>query len=159
MGSLRMPNTKVQGRKGSHPPVPALPSPVSPDRRSTAIESFLDFDRDSEEEETDVVIAPRRTSIDDIEIVARTPVVTIQTRDDIHVMPSRSATENELVAPKRSQFSLDHQHPFANEGKFCVCLFSSTFLIPTFNQNPSISPSPPSGCYKTRQRRPQSAWN
>ncbi|KAJ7885999.1 hypothetical protein B0H13DRAFT_2277771 [Mycena leptocephala] len=133
MGSLRMPNTKVQGRKGSHPPVPALPipSPVSPDRRSTAIESFLDFDRDSEEEETDVVIAPRRTSIDDIEIVARTPVVTIQTRDDIHVMPSRSATENELVAPKRSQFSLDHQHPFANEGKFLFSIPSIWLLQDT----------------------------
>ncbi|KAJ7493259.1 hypothetical protein B0H11DRAFT_2005591 [Mycena galericulata] len=133
MSSLRMPSIKT-ARKGSHPPVPSLPvaslspspSPATPDRRSTVestVESFLDFGgRDTDEsdsEDTDVVGVPRRTSIDDIEIVTRTPTstpsITIQTRDDIHVMPSRSAMENELVAPRRSQFSLDHQHPFANE--------------------------------------------
>ncbi|KAJ7614649.1 hypothetical protein DFH06DRAFT_1484188 [Mycena polygramma] len=134
MGSLRMPSIKVH--KGSHPPVPSLPatlSPVAPDdRRSSTIESFLDFGRDdSTEEEEDeddtgpvVTFAPipRRTSIDDIQVVARAPVASvrspvsnIQTRDDIHVMPSRSATEKELVGQRRSQFSLDHQHPFANE--------------------------------------------
>jgi len=120
-----MPSIKT--RKGSHPPVPSLPlsnlSPSTPDRgsavESSAAESFLDFDgRDTDESDTDgtdVAGVPRRTSIDDIEVVARAPAVTFQTRDDIHVMPSRSATETELVAPRRSQFSLDHQHPFANE--------------------------------------------
>lgn len=125
MGSLRMPN--IQIRKGSHPPVPALPSrtptltPVTPDRRTSTIESFLDFGvgdaSESDSEDAGVAIPPRRTSIDEIEVVARAPTVAVQTRDDIHVMPSRSATENELVSFRRSQFSLDHQHPFANEGK------------------------------------------
>ncbi|KAJ6581028.1 hypothetical protein B0H19DRAFT_1251290 [Mycena capillaripes] len=128
MSSLRMPPIKTQGRKGSHPPVPSLPtlSPATPDRRNSTIESFLDFGRDGSDSDTDdtgtgvgtstgYAATPRRTSIDDIEVVARSPVPMIQTRDDIHVMPSRSATEKELVAPKRSQFSLDHQHPFANE--------------------------------------------
>ncbi|KAJ7173670.1 hypothetical protein C8R46DRAFT_1083596 [Mycena filopes] len=124
MSSLRMPN--IQIRKGSQPPVPALPTrtpttltPVTPDRRTSTIESFLDFGvgdaSESDSEDAGVVIAPRRTSIDEIEVVARAPTVAIQTRDDIHVMPSRSATENELVSLRRSQFSLDHQHPFANE--------------------------------------------
>ncbi|KAJ7272672.1 hypothetical protein B0H12DRAFT_590810 [Mycena haematopus] len=127
MSSLRMPNIKVQTRRGSQPPplpVPTIPlpsprlSPATPDRRSSAIESFLDFaPSDSEDNDTDVVVvSPRRTSIDDIEVVARSPAVaSYGTRDDITVMPSRSATEAELVAPRRSQFSLDHQHPFANE--------------------------------------------
>ncbi|KAF7357024.1 hypothetical protein MVEN_01039000 [Mycena venus] len=136
MSSLRMPNIKTQTRKGSHPPpvpVPALPLPTSPtrispgtpDRRSSTIESFLDFapsdSDDPEEAETEtiagLVVSPRRTSIDDIEVVARSPVVANfhGTQDDITVMPSRSAAEAELVAPRRSQFSLDHQHPFANE--------------------------------------------
>ncbi|KAJ7777402.1 hypothetical protein B0H16DRAFT_956458 [Mycena metata] len=121
MSSLRMPN--IQVRKGSHPPMPSLPTsltPVTPDRRTSTIESFLDFgpgeQSESDSEDTGIAVAPpRRTSIDEIEVVARTPVVAIQTRDDIHVMPSRSATENELVSLRRSQFSLDHQHPFANE--------------------------------------------
>jgi hypothetical protein len=102
-----------------------LSSPATPDRRSSAIESFLDFapsesDSDAEVETVaGVVVPPRRTSIDDIEVVTRSPVVASyhRTRDDITVMPSRSATEAELVAPRRSQFSLDHQHPFANEGE------------------------------------------
>ncbi|KAJ7035553.1 hypothetical protein C8F04DRAFT_1394654 [Mycena alexandri] len=120
MSSLRMPNTQV--RKASHPPMPSLPtslSPVTPDRRTSTIESFLDFGpgeaSESDSEDTGIAAAPRRTSIDEIEVVARTPAVVIQTRDDIHVMPTRSATENELVSLRRSQFSLDHQHPFANE--------------------------------------------
>ncbi|KAJ6561087.1 hypothetical protein DFH09DRAFT_502789 [Mycena vulgaris] len=59
MGSLRMPSIKV--RKGSHPPVPSLPSispvpsPSSPivtsDRRSTT-ESFLDFSESREASES-----------------------------------------------------------------------------------------------------------
>ncbi|KAJ7089830.1 hypothetical protein B0H15DRAFT_839421 [Mycena belliarum] len=129
LGSLRMPS--IKGRKASHPPVPSLPphsaapSPVSVPSRSSMAQSFLDFGSrdasDSDTEDIDVAV-PRRTSIDEIEIVARTPVWTptaasFQTRDDLHVMPSRSATENELVAPRRSQFSLDHQHPFANEAE------------------------------------------
>ncbi|KAJ7780280.1 hypothetical protein DFH07DRAFT_950324 [Mycena maculata] len=133
MGSLRMPSIRVS-HKGSHPPVPSLPipsptpssatpSPATPDRRSaveSTVESFLDFGgRDSDEsdpDETDMDAGvPRRTSIDDIEVVARTPAIMFQTRDDLHVMPRRSSTENELVMPRRSQFSLDHQHPFANE--------------------------------------------
>ncbi|KAJ7708831.1 hypothetical protein B0H17DRAFT_1124628 [Mycena rosella] len=121
MGSLRMPSTKT--RKGSHPPVPSLPtispaaSPIAAPERTSTADSFLDFSRDTSESDTDDadVLVPRRTSIDDIEVVARTPAVAIHTRDDIHVMPSRSAAENDLVTPLRSQFSLDHQHPFANE--------------------------------------------
>ncbi|KAJ6485719.1 hypothetical protein C8R45DRAFT_280179 [Mycena sanguinolenta] len=138
MSSLRMPPIKT---KGSHPPpplpVPTLPLPTSPatGRRASTIESFLDFaPSDSDENENDadndndteeaqvanvVVVSPRRTSIDDIEVVARSPATIVAsylgTRDDITVMPSRSAAEAELVAPRRSQFSLDHQHPFANE--------------------------------------------
>ncbi|KAJ6474679.1 hypothetical protein C8R47DRAFT_986821 [Mycena vitilis] len=157
MGSLRMPSIKV--RKGSHPPVPSLPATLSPvaldDRRSSTIESFLDFGRDdsTEEEEGDeddtgpvVTFAPvrRRTSIDDIQVVARTPVASvrspvsnIQTRDDIHVMPSRSATEKELVGQRRSQFSLDHQHPFANEGELAFCaVFNHVKLICNYPSEP-----------------------
>ncbi|KAF7370994.1 hypothetical protein MSAN_00733600 [Mycena sanguinolenta] len=138
MSSLRMPPIKAQMRKGSHPPplpVPTLPLPTSPatERRTSTIESFLDFapsdsdendiDNDDATEEAQVTnvvpVSPRRTSIDDIEVVTRSPATIVTsylgTRDDITVMPSRSATEAELVAPRRSQFSLDHQHPFANE--------------------------------------------
>ncbi|KAJ6547862.1 hypothetical protein B0H10DRAFT_2130634 [Mycena sp. CBHHK59/15] len=110
MGSLRLPSLKSAVRRGAtaHPPVPTLPPPAD-----TA--SFLDFGSrdDSDAEEADEP-RPRLTSIDDIEVVARAPVVAIQTRDDIHVMPRRSVTENELVG-RRGQFSLDHQHPFAIE--------------------------------------------
>ncbi|KAJ6605842.1 hypothetical protein B0H10DRAFT_2076105 [Mycena sp. CBHHK59/15] len=98
MGSLRLPSLKSAVRRGAtaHPPVPTLPPPAD-----TA--SFLDFGSrdDSDAEEADEP-RPRLTSIDDIEVVARAPVVAIQTRDDIHVMPRRSVTENEL-------------HPFAIE--------------------------------------------
>ncbi|KAJ7230657.1 hypothetical protein GGX14DRAFT_584168 [Mycena pura] len=120
MGSLRMPS--IKSRKGSHPPVPSFPSvssasSVSHDRTSK-VESFLDFgsrDTDSDTDDADAPVTRRRTSIDDIEVAARTLPLLIETRDDIHVMPSRSAAERELVTPRRSQFSLDHQHPFAIE--------------------------------------------
>ncbi|KAK7031538.1 hypothetical protein R3P38DRAFT_3187250 [Favolaschia claudopus] len=132
MSSLRMPNIT---RKPAQPPVPvpALPLPssprlspgIAPDRRASTIESFLDFaPSDSDDEEAEVgtvsgvvVASPRRTSIDDIEVVARSAAIADfrGTQDDITVMPRRSAAEAELVAPRRSQFSLDHQHPFANE--------------------------------------------
>ncbi|KAJ7623676.1 hypothetical protein FB45DRAFT_926408 [Roridomyces roridus] len=128
MGSLRMPSIKINGKGSPHPPVPALPtlsaraSPVSPSRQPPTVESFLDFGgRDTDESSgaendvEDVDPVPRRTSIEEIEVVAPRAQAPIVTRDDIHVMPSRSATETELVAPRRSQFSLDHQHPFANE--------------------------------------------
>ncbi|KAF7309490.1 hypothetical protein MIND_00319800 [Mycena indigotica] len=118
--SLRMPSIRSAHKKGSHPPVPSLPSstsPSTPDRRSSRVESFLDFgSRDVTDEDTDETESPmEQSAIEDIQVVARTPPPLIQTQDDIHVMPSRSAAERDLVATLPSQFSLDRQHPFANE--------------------------------------------
>ncbi|KAF8166660.1 hypothetical protein K438DRAFT_1857122 [Mycena galopus ATCC 62051] len=158
MSSLRMPNIKTQTRKGSQPPplpVPALPlstSPATPDRRSSAIESFLDFapsdSDDPEDADADaevqtvsnvVVLSPRRTSIDDIEVVTRSPARANfhGTRDDITIMPSRSATETELVAPRRSQFSLDHQHPFAANEEPIAQTIPSIWLLQDTPKTPA----------------------
>ncbi|KAF7317832.1 hypothetical protein MKEN_00871100 [Mycena kentingensis (nom. inval.)] len=130
MSSLRMPALSL--RRGSHPPVPSLPSsssskPPTPlddsERAASRVESFLDFgsgsrsttDDDSESDLTDSPSLLPPSTIEDLQVVARSPPTLIETRDDIHVMPSRSAAERDLVAPRRSQFSLDRQHPFANE--------------------------------------------
>ncbi|KAJ7065271.1 hypothetical protein C8F01DRAFT_737553 [Mycena amicta] len=123
MSSLRMPSIRSAHRNGSHPPVPSLPSSSkspTPDGRSSRVESFLDFgsgSRDATDEDTDDTDSAvrRPTTIEEIQVVARTPTKLVQTRDDIHLMPSRSAAERDLVAARRSQFSLDRQHPFANE--------------------------------------------
>ncbi|KAJ7282087.1 hypothetical protein C8J57DRAFT_1560604 [Mycena rebaudengoi] len=107
------PNIKT-GRKQSQPPVPTLPTTISPDRASTS--SFLDFDLDVSDGELDspVILERKRTSIDDIQVVARSPALTFHTQDDIQIMPTRSAAEAAVVS-RRSQFSLDNQHPFATE--------------------------------------------
>ncbi|CAK5273795.1 unnamed protein product [Mycena citricolor] len=125
MGSLRLPKSS----KGPEPPVPLLPSlsassssSVGPDHRSV-VESFLDFGPASDSEADDSKAAgsqkKKRTSIEDLSVVTDTPPLRLvpvqQTRDDIQIMPRRSAVETELVTPRRSQFSLDHQHPFAIE--------------------------------------------